>query len=374
MTIEVQQLRAYLRDPAHKVSSSDSIGRHRETLLNIWEYALRLTHGDAALALRTCKEGLRSDRQADETEEEYRRALDGIPSKVFGDAPTYAGVDKPQHFFATALVSFVSTFPGANNSSGQVSLGDVIVAAVIGEGVGRAYEIIDWARSATSNTGGYDVGDIFADDCGAAFGAALAGATNQGIDRVDVSRAPDLLGYLRSNGESANARRSPVVDAVSSFGEVDRPSPSFRASPQVEGQEFDQADADMTALNGASVAHTAPATGSSPAESLLFTPLDQVMSPWDSSAVTQGSDTALPPAMGGELDASRLVSVTEPDSTSSIDPSGSVLTSQELTTPDLAQSEPPPTHALPEYSIDPADQAGNGPDSTHTCVPRDSDF
>lgn len=42
MSTEVQQLRVYLRDPAHKVSGADSTGRHREALPDIWQYASQL--------------------------------------------------------------------------------------------------------------------------------------------------------------------------------------------------------------------------------------------------------------------------------------------------------------------------------------------
>lgn len=203
MSDAVKQLRNSLRDPFNAVTSADSVGRHREVLLNVWNAAVDLAHGDAANALHLCKEALRSGRQPDETEDEYHAALNGIPSKAFGDTAPFTGVDKPQHFFATALTALSASAGTGLPSDGDVSgsgLTNPFRGELIGKAAGRAYEVGDWIKSATSNSGGYDKGDIFADDCGAKFGGRLAALTNAGERPLVNGSSADLLSHFGKNG------------------------------------------------------------------------------------------------------------------------------------------------------------------------------
>ena len=231
----IRQLRATLRDPANAVSATDSIGRHREALANIWNQAVGLADGDPRKAIEYSKEALRSVRQPYETDADYKSALNGIPSKAFGDTPPYAGVDKPQHFFASAQMAVgwpagykaPGSFGGPDSAQGNAAIGQVS-----SQGAGRAYEIYDWFRGLFTgkNTGGYDNGDVFADDCGAKFGTRLSEVTNGGEQKLNQGNTPDLISHFGKNGASATSGQNDPDSVISEQGQRAANSPNFSAT------------------------------------------------------------------------------------------------------------------------------------------------
>lgn len=173
---QVEAVRDYLRQAENLVSAHDPQWRHREALVGIWHKALEVTSGEPLQAIKAAMDAVKSDRQPGETQAEHGHRLDGIPSKAFGAAEPYAGVDKPQHFFATALWSFSAALGGMEYDPVTKAWSPPMTGAgeIVGMAGGRGWEVADLIRSVWKGTGGYDRGDIRADDLGAAFGSALA--------------------------------------------------------------------------------------------------------------------------------------------------------------------------------------------------------
>lgn len=160
----IELLREYLRQPQHWTTPAMSQGDHQKALAGIWQRGLALANGDRYEALKICEEAVKSSQQPGETAQEYHNRLGGVPSKVFGTQSPLEGPDKPQHFFRVAQISYCSS-------------------EIEAKAAGRAWEIKDWivAKATGKNTGGYDTGDIVADDCGAEFGSALSTSPNANI-------------------------------------------------------------------------------------------------------------------------------------------------------------------------------------------------
>lgn len=231
----IRQLRATLADPANAISPTDSIGRHREALANVWNRAVSLANGDPRKALEYSKEALRSGKQPYETDAEYKNVLNGIPSRAFGDAPPYGGVDKPQHFFASAqnAMGWPAGYTAPGSFGGPDSAqGNAAVAQMSSQGAGRLYEAYDWVRGLFSgkNTGGYDRGDIFADDCGAKFGAHVSEVTNGGEKTLGQLNAPDLLSHFGKNGVPPPAVESDPNSVISEQGQRPVNVPNFSSA------------------------------------------------------------------------------------------------------------------------------------------------
>jgi hypothetical protein len=203
--VEVEQVRDYLRDPHNSISSSDSVSKHQESLKNIWEKSLDVAKGNPGDALSIAKDAVRSTQQPGETKQEYTDRLNGIPSHAFGEGQfrgdSVEGVDKPQHFFGTAELAFNSSF--TTDPETKMQTASPIAGEVIGQLAGRAYEIKDWVTDlflSQAKHGGFDWGDVVADDAGAKFGSYLAtsaGSPEETIKSSDVN----LRDYL-PNSES----------------------------------------------------------------------------------------------------------------------------------------------------------------------------
>lgn len=186
---QIEALREFLRQPENRVTKTDPVSRHHDAMKSIWEQGLKLAEGDPKQALEICEEAVRSSQQPGESRQQYIRRLDGIPSHAFGIVPPYAGVDKPQHFFATAYQAYI-----AGESWGKTA--------------GRAYEIKDLISDKLfgGGHGGYDRGDIAADDRGAKFGAALdkrhtEDKRHTDVDKPDTKLPPiDIRDYLPNEG------------------------------------------------------------------------------------------------------------------------------------------------------------------------------
>jgi hypothetical protein len=171
-----EALRDYLRQPENRTTARDGQSLHKAAMSNIWDRALTLTHDDPMAALTVAMEAVKSGRQHGETKAEYVQRLDGVPSLAFGTGAPNAGVDKPQHFFATARESFAAAIGTMDYDpiSRTWSPPMTGIGEAYGNVVGRLYEVKDGIEGLWSRTGGYDSGDVHADDLGAAFGAALA--------------------------------------------------------------------------------------------------------------------------------------------------------------------------------------------------------
>jgi hypothetical protein len=184
----------------------------------IWEQGLKLANGASYQALRICTESVNSSRSSGESESEYKARLDGIPAHVFGTSEPNAGVDKPQHFYAAASLAYEASMgsmdydPVTGWSPPMTGVGEFYA-----EIAGRIYEVKDWIKGLISRTGGYDEGDIFADDRGAGFGEALAGRltdlsrTDLSPSRVEIS--DHLYGIDRSSDPSCDALGMARADA-----------------------------------------------------------------------------------------------------------------------------------------------------------------
>ena len=173
------ELRQYLRDSRNVLSKDDPVSRHQEAMTQMWKEALGRARGDIAMALAVLSEATKSRQQHMESRREYKERLRGIPSKAFGDQHPNAGEDKPQHFWGSANNAYRLAKDLLPEPIPKYYAGFLVKVA------GRAWETWDWARSLVKNTGGYDLGDIYADDFGAAFGAALAESSTNGL--VDIS-------------------------------------------------------------------------------------------------------------------------------------------------------------------------------------------
>jgi hypothetical protein len=205
---QANALRVYLRDPAQRVTDADPPIHHIAALRGIWEQALLLAGGDPERALLLCLRAVRTVAHADESEEQFAARLAGIPAYTFGTARPYAGNDKVSHFFACALI--------AHTVATRAPFGVAAAGEWAGKAVGRFKEVADAVLNVAydlgDNTseviaeltrerielpklprithGGYDVGDVAADDLGAAFGAALAAvlaAANGAPSSVDIA-------------------------------------------------------------------------------------------------------------------------------------------------------------------------------------------
>lgn len=200
-----EALRAYLRDPAHATSDADPVERHRTALASIWQCALIGAHGDERLALQHCLIAVRAVPYAGESSDDYTARMRGIPTHVFGTEPKVVGNDKPSHFIACALVAYLvaehtptpaATGLGelAGKSIGRLKeVADQVLAIVYDASDAAAealktisHGLIDLPDVQRITHGGYDTGDIAADDLGAAFGAALARAKRDGSPAVDI--------------------------------------------------------------------------------------------------------------------------------------------------------------------------------------------
>jgi hypothetical protein len=166
-TYPIWALREYLRAPENRVTASDPPQRHYEALERIWAESLRIADGDRQQALIIAREAVRSTQQPGESRADHLARLDGIPSRAFGTEPPYAGEDKPQHFFAAAAEAYAAAIRQRDPEYGEA----------YAKSLGVAYEVGDAALGLLGlDTGGYDQGDIHADDRGAEFGAAIAAA------------------------------------------------------------------------------------------------------------------------------------------------------------------------------------------------------
>ena len=200
----VKILRDDLRDTMRGITPHDAVQVHRAALARLWHLALGLTAGDVAQALEIIREAVRADRQPGEAEADYLARLAGIPSLVFGTTEPYAGVDKPQLFFAVAYWSYVSgkyLAPGRGHA--------------VGIGLGRMYEWKDaFLRTIRhQDTGGYDEGDIHVDDRATEFASFL----------LTSPTAPINL-FLRMPGESRFGRLSQLSregDPIGAVGDRD---------------------------------------------------------------------------------------------------------------------------------------------------------
>jgi hypothetical protein len=242
---EIKQLRAYLRDPAHAIGPQNTEAQHRQVLVNIWQQALQLSHHKAGRAMEIAKEAVRSEKQPYETHKQYTDALNGIPSKALGDTEPYRGVDKAQHFFASASLAYTTAVGNAiDRRAGELSVtaADAAKAELMANAAGRAYEGLDWSKDLANrmanriglverkDTGGYDKGDIHADDRGAEFGAQMAKLT---FDREDDSGYTSTV-LLREQLRGPDQTREsvappdagvPMEDATAASGnEVARPA------------------------------------------------------------------------------------------------------------------------------------------------------
>jgi hypothetical protein len=166
----------YLRDPKNVVGVKDPVEKHQRAVEGIWIEALRLTDGDVARALDLVREAVKSDRRKGETESEYKARLDAIPSLAFGPAGTKAqGVDKLQHFFGSAWVAYTWGVGPSTN-------------------LGRIWERLDQVKDLLGmSSGGYDMGDVHADDLGAEFGGNLLPSPTTSV-RFFVRHPGETLG------------------------------------------------------------------------------------------------------------------------------------------------------------------------------------
>jgi len=171
--VVVERLQEYLRQPQSAVTEADAVARHQASIDNLWNEALRLADGDIGKALTATRDAVRSGQGDDESREDYEARLGGIPSRAFGLDAEYGGVDKPQHFFATAAVAFYASLSQDDTGLGAPN---PAYGAAIAKGVGEAYEALDEIGKEASggNPTGYSRGDVAADDRGANFGADLS--------------------------------------------------------------------------------------------------------------------------------------------------------------------------------------------------------
>lgn len=215
----IEQLRKHLRDEANKVGKHDSDDVHKQALERLWSLALEIADEHVMVALEIVTEAVKSERQPGETEADCRARLGGIPSKAFGTAGVYAGVDKPQHFFQLATITYKTNFEDA------------------GKAIGRLYEMFDGLRKMVGkDTGGYDIGDIHADDLGVEFGSSLVKSptTHVGL----FLRHPDetqVDALIRLNGR-INGAPSGVPIIVASA----ESSPSLTTNVEEEMREGDE--------------------------------------------------------------------------------------------------------------------------------------
>jgi hypothetical protein len=166
-------LRLHLRSPTNAVSDTDPPSRHRAALVLLWKHAVSLSGGNIGDALTAATEAVKWEQKPTESDSEYQRRLDGIPSQASGTRPPYSGADKPRDFFRSAAIAFAT---GSERFA---------------RSVGVAWEVKDWIANLVGNTSGYDRGGIRMDSYGAAFGAALRN------HQKDPSGAPpDIRDYL----------------------------------------------------------------------------------------------------------------------------------------------------------------------------------
>lgn len=201
----VEALRRFLRDPNNWVTRDDAPAVHRQKLANLWSYALDLTGHDIAAALAAARDATMSGQQPGETRAAYTQRLGGVPSLAFGTTDPFGGVDKPQHFFQVALLVYTA--------GGFAAWGKLI---------GRLYEVYDAIRDLGHepghSTGGYDHGDIHADDLGAEFGSQLR-----------ITPGIPIGMYLRPQGESLPGAMDRLTHEASGT-EVDKTPSASRAS------------------------------------------------------------------------------------------------------------------------------------------------
>lgn len=212
----ISMLREYLRQPPNKITSADPVPDHRNTMSAIWQQALDLTGGNPQVALNVATEATRSSQQPGESRDEYLARLDGIPSQVFTDIAPYQGVDKAQHFFATADLAYNAAL-GTTDYTPFVGWSPPMtgVGEIAGKLGGKLYEAKDGIEGLFGkDSGGYDHGDIYADDQGAAFGSALA----------------TLIDFNRPEGsELGNPYSVSISDYLVAPGES--PAPQFQTPP-----------------------------------------------------------------------------------------------------------------------------------------------
>jgi hypothetical protein len=182
----IEALRDWLRDPHYAIGSRSSTDVHRRQLEDIWEEALYLARGDIKEALTVAVEATKSGPQAGEVGKEnrdrfpeeyarYQARLAGIPSKAFGSVDPFTGVDKVQHFFRSAELAIALENPGTAYLAGA------------------AYEGLDWIRDVfgRKDTGGFDQGDLWADNLGAMFGISLTFDRDRSISLFLQSAIPE---------------------------------------------------------------------------------------------------------------------------------------------------------------------------------------
>lgn len=189
----VATLRKFLRAPENRVAASDPPERHYEALERIWAQSLRLADGDRQQALIFATEAVRSTQQPGESRAEYLARLGGIPSRAFGSEPPYAGEDKPQHFFAAAAEAYAAALKQRDPDYGEA----------YAKSLGVGYEVRDALRALGGlRTGGYDRGDIYADDRGAEFGAAIAQVemSDDSLHTLVPVLSPPITRFLGGSG------------------------------------------------------------------------------------------------------------------------------------------------------------------------------
>lgn len=180
----VEQLREWLRNPELAIGGGASVALHRQQLDDIWQEALRIAEGDIAEALRIAT--IATDTDASHASGESRdkrdgRAYhlfldrqDGIPSRAFGAHGIFEGEDKVKHFFRCAELAYLTHFESGVRFAG------------------KAYEAWNWMRSLPKGDG-YDDGDVWADNLGAAFGMMLVDDPYASIYRFLQSPNQDVL-------------------------------------------------------------------------------------------------------------------------------------------------------------------------------------
>jgi hypothetical protein len=188
----ITALREYLRDPDNRRTSADEPMLHYMALDRLWEKSLQLAEGNMLLALVLAQEAVRSAQQSGESRTEYLARLEGIPSRAFGSDKPYAGVDKPQHFFAVAAEAYAAAMKQRDPSYGEDMAKSLGRAYEVGDAMKGVWHGVESALFGTPArpTGGYDDGDIHADDRGAKFGAALAAAA------LDDGPVPSIVQFL----------------------------------------------------------------------------------------------------------------------------------------------------------------------------------
>jgi hypothetical protein len=168
----VENLREYLRRPENAVTDASTNVEQQRALENLWAQALGLTDGDIGRALEASIYATRSEKGSNETEAEFQDRKNGIPERAFGVGDEFGGIDKPQHFFASALVAYTVNLAQLR---GDLDLGDELLGGAIAQVLGEAYEIADEiGKEIDVHPTGYSQGDIEADNVGTEFGHALS--------------------------------------------------------------------------------------------------------------------------------------------------------------------------------------------------------